>query len=53
MDYTVWIITGRGTAEAVAEGKSEADAQSIARHPSLSGSRVVVVPTWASTPVLN
>ena len=51
MGYTVWIITGRGTAEAVAEGKGEAEARSIASHPSLSGSRVVVVPTWAPVPV--
>ena len=53
MGFTVWIITGKGTAEAVAEGKSEAEALSIARHPSLSGSRVVVVPSWAPAPALN
>jgi hypothetical protein len=53
MEHTVWVITGRGIAEAVATGKTEGEAQSIARHPSLSGSRVVVVPSWAPAPALN
>lgn len=51
MDFTVWALKGDGTAEVVAEGVDGERAESIARHPSLSGCRVAVLPTWAAGPV--
>jgi hypothetical protein len=51
MGFSVWVITGRGRAEEVARGRTAEEAESIARHPSLHGHRVVVVPTWSTAAV--
>jgi hypothetical protein len=54
MEFTVWVLKADGTAEPVGAGPVSAEqAESMTRHPSLSGSRVVVLPTWAGAPSLN
>jgi hypothetical protein len=53
MEFVVWVLKADGTAEPVTGPVSGERAEAITRHPSLSGSRVVVLPTWEGAPSLN
>jgi len=53
MEFIVWVLKADGTAEPVTGPVTAEQAESVTRHPSLTGSRVAVVPTWEGAPSLN
>lgn len=50
MTYTVQILRDSGKVETLAAGVDIERAESIQRHPSCHGARVVIVPDFAALP---